>query len=112
MQQQLAEGMHLFSHAISQIEFGHHDHSHSHDHEQTHEHKMISFFNKIFSSEETNNNHDNKIFTYTLDKHFADAYPKIDFNFTPIIKLRSKKTYQKRKGVKTTPTPPPEKIVS
>ncbi len=70
MQKQLSEGMHTFSHVMTHTNFGHHEADHESGLEHTHEHKMITFFSKIFSAEESSE-HNGIYFNYTLDKHFA-----------------------------------------
>ncbi len=77
--------MHTLSHAIAHTDTSHHQEDHLSGHEHSHEHELITFFSKIFSSEEKSDDHEGAFFNYTLDKHFAQDYPTIDFKFKPNI---------------------------
>ena len=112
MQKQIVEGMHTFSHLITHTDFGHHEEDHALGHEHSHEHEMISFFSKIFSSEEKTNNHEEVVSNYTLDKHFKDEYPNINFKFKPLVKHIYHYTFHIPKSVKTIPSPPPKTFFS
>ena len=112
MQKQIAESMHTFSHVVTHTDYGHHEEDHLLGLEHTHQHKMITFFSKIFSSEEKTNDHDGVFFNYTLDKHFAQEYPAIDFKFKSIVTHIYYYTFHISKSVKTIPSPPPEKFFS
>tara|TARA_R110002050_G_C8917003_1_gene511184 strand:- start:835 stop:1251 length:417 start_codon:yes stop_codon:yes gene_type:complete len=112
MQKQLSEGMHTFSHMMTHTNSGHHDADHNLGMEHTHEHKMITFFSKIFSSEEKTSDHEGVYFNYSLDKHFAQEYPAINFKFKPVVKHTHHYTFHIPKSVKTIPSPPPEKFFS
>lgn len=109
MQEQIAKGMHGFSHSLFQTDSSHHEDEHVHGHHHSHEHKMITFFSKIFSSEsEGESEHDGVFFNYTLDKHFAQEYPSIDFKFHTITKHKFFYSFHIPKSVKSIPNPPPE----
>lgn len=112
MQKYLAEGMHTFSHALTHTNFSHHQEDHSSGREHTHEHKMITFFTKIFSSEEKTSDHEGVYFNYTLDKHFAKDYPVIDFKFKSRVTHIYYYTFNISKSVKIIPSPPPETFFS
>jgi hypothetical protein len=112
MQKQIAEGMHTFSHVMTHTDYGHHEEDHLLGLEHTHEHKMITFFSKIFSSEEDTTYHDGVFFNYTFDKHFAQEYPKIDFRFKTNAKHIFYYAFHIPKSVKTIPSPPPKKFFS
>ncbi len=112
MQKQIAEGMHTFSHVMAHTDYGHHDEDHLLGHEHTHEHKIIAFFSKIFTSEENPKDHNGVFFDYTLDKHFAQEYPTIDFNIKTTTKHNFYYSFQIPKSVKTIPSPPPEIFLS
>ena len=112
MQKQLSEGMHTFSHIMAHTDFSHHEEDHFLGREHTHEHKMIAFFSKIFSSEEKNSEHEGVFFNYTVDKHFAQEYPNIDFKFKTIVSHEYHYTFHIPKSVKTIPSPPPEFLFS
>lgn len=111
MQKQIAEGMHTFSHVMTHTDFSHHEADHELGRKHTHEHKMITFFSKIFSSEK-NNEQEGAFFNYTLDKHFGQAYPKIDFRFLANTKHIFNYVYHIPKNAKTIFTPPPEVFFS
>lgn len=108
MQKQLSEGMHIFSHVMTHTDYGHHEEDHLLGREHTHEHKLITFFSKIFSSEEKTSDHEGVFFNYTFDKHFAQEYPLINFKFKPFVKHIYFYTFHIPKSVKTIPSPPPE----
>lgn len=112
MQKQLSEGMHTFSHVMVHTDFSHHEEDHLLGHEQTHEHKMITFFSKIFSSKEKTDDHEGVFFNYTLDKHFAQKYQNIDFKFKPLVTHIYHYTFHISKSIKTIPNPPPELFFS
>ena len=108
MQKQLSEGMHIFSHVMTHTDSGHHQEDHELGRVHTHEHKMIAFFSKIFSSEEKTGDHEGVFFNYTLDKHFAQKYPAIDFKFKKNPNHIFYYNFHFPKSVKTIPSPPPE----
>ena len=112
MQKQLAEGMHTFSHVMTHTDYAHHEEDHLLGNEHTHEHKIITFFSKIFSSEENTKDHNGVFFDYSLDKHFAKEYPTIDFNIKNISKHKFHYAFHIPKRVKTIPSPPPEVFFS
>lgn len=112
MQKQLSEGMHTFSHVIAHTDFSHHEEDHFLGREHTHEHKMITFFSKIFSSEEKTDDHDGVFFNYTFDKHFAQEYPAVDFKKETITKHYFYYSFHISKSIKTIPSPPPETFFS
>ena len=112
MQKQLSEGMHTFSHVMTHTDFSHPETDHELGREHTHEHKMIIFFSKIFSSDEKTSDHEGVFFNYTLDKHFAQEYPAINFKFKPFVKHTHHYTFHISKSVKTIPNPPPETFFS
>ncbi|MEM0517845.1 hypothetical protein [Aequorivita flava] len=111
MQKQLVEGMHTFSHVLAHTDYSHHQEDHLLGHEHTHEHKLITFFSKIFSSEETSD-HDGVFFNYTFDKHFAQDYPPVNFKFKTNISNIFTYTFHIPTSVKTIPSPPPETFFS
>lgn len=112
MQKQLSEVMHTFSHVIAHTDFSHHQEDHFLGREHTHEHKMITFFSKIFSSEEKTDDHDGVFFNYTFDKHFAQEYPAVDFKNETITKHNFYYSFHISKSIKTIPSPPPETFFS
>lgn len=112
MQKQLAEGMHTFSHVVAHTNFSHHQEDHASGREHTHEHKMITFFSKIFSSEEKTSDHEGVFFNYTLDKHVAHEYQNIDFKIKTVVTHIYFYTFQIPKSIKTIPSPPPEVFFS
>ncbi|SRX52419.1 hypothetical protein [Aequorivita sp. CIP111184] len=112
MQKQIAEGMHTFSHVMTHTDYSHHEEDHLLGLEHTHKHKIITFFSKIFSSEENTKNHDGVFFNYTMDKHFAQEYPAIHFKFKSIVEHIYYFTFHIPKTVKTVPSTPPETFFS
>jgi hypothetical protein len=112
MQKQIAEAMHAFSHVMTHTDYGHHEEDHLLGREHTHEHKMITFFSKIFSSEEKTSDHDGVFFNYTFDKHFAEGYPKVNFKLKPLVKHIYCYSFHISKNIKTIPSPPPEVFFS
>ncbi|QQX77451.1 MULTISPECIES: hypothetical protein [Aequorivita] len=111
MQKQMAEAMHIFSHVMTHSDYSHHQEDHVMDREHTHEHKLITFFSKIFSSEETSD-HDGVFFNYTFDKHFAQKYPATNFRIKKNTAHNFYYTFHINKSVKTIPSPPPETFFS
>ncbi|MCB0466176.1 MAG: hypothetical protein KDC78_10975, partial [Aequorivita sp.] len=103
MQKQIGEAMHTFSHVMTHTDYGHHEEDHLLGLEHTHEHKMITFFSKIFSSEEKTSDRDGVFFNYTFDKHFAQEYPNIDFKFKQIVNHIYFYTFHIPKSIKTIP---------
>lgn len=112
MQKQLTEGMHTFSHVMTHTNSGHHEADHESGRVHTHEHKMITFFSKIFSSEEKTSDHEGVYFSYTFDKHFAQEYPAIDFKFKTNTKHKFFYSFHIPKSIKSIPSPPPEVFFS
>ena len=96
---------------MTHTDYGHHEEDHLLGHEHTHEHKLITFFSKIFSSEETSD-HDGVFFNYTFDKHFAQEYPPIDFKKETSTKHNFFYVFHIPKSVKTILSPPPETFFS
>jgi len=107
MQKQIADGMHTFSHVMTHTDYSHHEAEHELGRNHTHEHKMFTFFSKIFSSEKTSG-HEGAFFDYTLDKHFPKAYPKINFSIQENTKHIFNYAFHIPKNVQTIFTPPPE----
>ncbi len=112
LQEYLVESMHTLSHLLIYSENSHHEKDHHMGHEYTHEHKVVSFFSKIFSSNEKTSDHDSTHFNYTFDTHFAQAYPKLDFHLKTPIKHIFSYTFHYYTSVKIIPTPPPEVFFS
>lgn len=112
MQKQIAEGMHTFSHFTAHTDSSHHEDDHLHGREHSHDHKLITLFSKIFSSDENNDLHEGVFFNYTLDKHFAQEYPTIDFKINTITNHIFWYTFHIPKSVKSIPYPPPETFFS
>jgi hypothetical protein len=108
MQKQIAEMMHSLSHAIVHIDSSHHQEDHLLGYEHSHEHEFITFFSKIFSSEEKTNDHEGTFFNYTVDKHFVQAYPMVAFKLKPHTMHSFCYSFHISKSVKAIPNPPPE----
>lgn len=107
LQQPLASGFHKLEHAILNSSSNHsHELSHHLHSSHAHEHKMLSFFNNLFSDDAHGNEHIEK--ECKLDKHVLQ--PHVFENST--IQINSEKLFNYRIGSYTVLlpfiVPPPE----
>lgn len=77
-------GLHEIAHAITQTN-AHHSHqlAHDHDEEHTHEHRIVSFFSTLFSSESDASASDNVIPQFETDKHIVQENETLELPLKP-----------------------------
>lgn len=109
----LLGGVHEIAHAFSQTSAKHsHQLAHDHDEEHTHDHRIVSFFSTLFSSESDAETSDKIVPQFDVDKHFvqeneAEQLPLKPFRIAVYFYTSEKYTTSLQHT-----TPPPQGLFS